>query len=101
LPAAELEVASPPGVAQVPMPAEVEVPLRPGAAEVPIPVEVEVPLGPGVVAVPMAAAEPDGGEVLLRLTAPPSPTPPSSMLRPFLARPFPINCIQKQRTNPT
>jgi hypothetical protein len=83
--AAELEVASPPGVAEVPMPAEVEVPLRSGVADVPIPAEVEVPLGPGAAAVPMAAAEPGGSEVLLCPTAPPSPTPPSSMLRPFLA----------------
>jgi hypothetical protein len=41
LPGAELEVASPPGVAEVPMPAEVEVPLGSGAVEVPIPVEVD------------------------------------------------------------
>jgi hypothetical protein len=44
---AKLEVASPPGVAEVSMLVEVEVPLGPGAAEVPIPAEVEVPLGPG------------------------------------------------------
>ena len=51
--------------------AEVEVPLGLGvAAAVPIPAEVEVPLGPGAAAVPMAAAEPGGGEVLLRPTAP-------------------------------
>jgi hypothetical protein len=85
LPAAELEVASPQGVAEVPMPAEVEVPLGSGVAEVSIPVEVEVPLGSGAVAVPMAAVELGGSEVLLRLTTPPSPTPPSSMLCPFLA----------------
>jgi hypothetical protein len=101
LPAAELEVASPPGVAEVPMPAEVEVTLGTGAAEVPILAEVEVPLGPGAAAVPMAAAEPGGGEVLLRPTAPPSPAPPSSMLHPFLTRPFPTYCIHKQRINPT
>jgi hypothetical protein len=64
LPATELEVASPPGVVEVPMPAEVEVPLGTGAAEVPIPAEVGVPLGPGATTVLMAAAEPDGGEVL-------------------------------------
>jgi hypothetical protein len=46
------------------MPAEVEVPLGTGAAEVPIPAEVGVPLGPGATTVLMAAAEPDGGEVL-------------------------------------
>jgi hypothetical protein len=45
LPVAELEVASPPGVAEVPMPAEVEVPLGSGAAKVPIPVKVDVLLG--------------------------------------------------------
>jgi hypothetical protein len=77
------------------MPAEVEVPLGSGAAEVLIPVEVEVPLGSGAVAVPMAAAAPGGGEVLFHPTAPPSPTPPSSMLCPFLARPFPTYCIHK------
>jgi hypothetical protein len=88
LPAVELEVASPPGVAEVPMPAEMEVLLGSAAAEVPIPMGVEVPLGPSVAAVPMAVAEPGGGEVLLRPTAPPSPTPISSMLHPFLARPF-------------
>jgi hypothetical protein len=53
LPKAELEVASPAGVAEVPMPAEVEVPLGPGVAEVPILAEVEVPLGPSAAAVPM------------------------------------------------
>jgi hypothetical protein len=52
------------------MPAEVEVPLGSSVAGVPIPVEVEVPLGPGAAAVEMAAAEPSGGEVLLRPTAP-------------------------------
>jgi hypothetical protein len=83
------------------MPAEVEVPLGPGAFEVPIPVEVEVPLGSGAAVVPMAAAEPGGGEVLLRPIAPPSLTPPSSMLHPFLSWPFPTYCIHKQRTNPT
>jgi hypothetical protein len=31
-----------------------------------------VPLGPGAAVVPMAAAEPGGGEVLLRPTSPPS-----------------------------
>jgi hypothetical protein len=98
---AEPEVASPPGVIEVPMPVEVEVPLGPGAAEVPILAEVAVPLGPGAATVSMAAAEPGGGEVLLRPTAPPSLTPPSSMLHPFLARPFPTYCIHKQRTNPT
>jgi hypothetical protein len=71
------------------MPAEVEVPLGPGAVEVPIPAEVDVPLGPGATTVTMAAAEPGVGEVLLHLTAPPSPTPPSSMLCPFLARAIP------------
>jgi hypothetical protein len=81
------------------MPAEVEVPLGPGAADVPIPAEVEVPLGPGAAVVPMEAAEPGAGEMLLRPTAPPSLTPPSSILRPFLARPF--LCIHKRRTNPT
>jgi hypothetical protein len=40
-----MEVASPSGVAEVPMPAEVEVPLGLGAVEVPIPVEVEMPWG--------------------------------------------------------
>jgi hypothetical protein len=75
--------------------AKVEVPLWSGATEVPIPAEVEVPLGVGAAAVPMAVAEPGGGEVLLRPTAPPSLTPPSSMLRPFLARPFPMYCIHK------
>jgi hypothetical protein len=80
---------------------QVEVPLEPGAAEVPIPAEVEVPLVLGAAAVSMAVAEPGGGEVLLRSTAPPSPTPPSSMLHPFLARPFPTYCIHKRRTNPT
>jgi hypothetical protein len=58
LPAAELEVASPPGVVEVLMPVEVEMPLGSGAAEVPIPAKVEVPLGPGAAAVPMAAAQP-------------------------------------------
>jgi hypothetical protein len=95
LPAAELEVASPPSVAEVPMPAEVEVPLGPGAVEVPIPAEVDVPLGSGAATVPMAEAEPGVGEVLLRLIAPPSPTPPSFMLCPFLARLFPMYCIHK------
>jgi hypothetical protein len=98
---AELEVASHPGVAEVSMPAEVEVPLGSGAAEVPIPAEVEVPLGPGVVVVLMAAAEPGGIEVLLSSTAPPSPTPPCLVLRPFLVRRFPTHCIHKLRTNPT
>jgi hypothetical protein len=93
--------ASPPSVAEVSMPAEVEVPLGSGAAEVPIPVEVEVPLGPGSAAVSMAAAELSGDEVLLRPTAPPYPTPPSTMLRPFLAPQFPTYCIHKQNTNPT
>jgi hypothetical protein len=95
LPLVELEVASLPGVAEVPMPAKVEVPLGSGAAEVLIPVEVEVPLGPSAAVVPLVAAESGGGEAVLRPTAPPSPTPPSSMLRPFLARPFPVYCIHK------
>ena len=71
MPAAELEVPSPPGVAEVPTPAEVEVPSPPSAIEVPMPV-----------------AEPGAGEVPLGSVAPTSLTPPSSMLRPFLARPF-------------
>jgi hypothetical protein len=83
------------------MPMEVEVPLGPGAAEVLILAEVEVPLVPGAAAVPMAVAEPGGGEVLLHPTTPASPTPQSSMIRTFLARPFPTYCIHKQRTNPT
>jgi hypothetical protein len=99
LPAAELEVASPPGVAEVPMPVEVEILLGSGAAEVPIPMEVEVALGPGVVAVPMAATEPGGGEVLLRPTAAPFPTPPSSMLHLFLARPSIPHVLHTQMKN--
>jgi hypothetical protein len=53
------------------VPVEVEVPLGPGAAEVSIPAKVEVPLGSSAAVVPMAAAEPGGCEVLLRLTDPP------------------------------
>jgi hypothetical protein len=79
----------------------VEVPLGPGGAEVPIPEEVDVPLRTGVAAVPMEVAEVGGGEVLLHPTLPPSLTPPSSMLCPFLARPLPTYCIHKRRTNPT
>jgi hypothetical protein len=101
LPAAELEVASPPGVAEMLMPAEVEVPLWPGVAKVPILAEVEVPLGPSATAVSMVEAEPGGGEVLFHPIAPASPTPPSSMLCPFFARPFPTYCIHKRRTNST
>jgi hypothetical protein len=97
---AELEVASLPGVAEVSVPEEVEVPFGPGAAEVPIPVEVEVPFGSGAIAVPMGEVEPGGGEVILHPTAPLSLTPPSFMLHPFLALPFPTYCIHKRRTNP-
>jgi hypothetical protein len=96
LPAAELEVESPPGVAKVSMPAKVEVPLGPGAVEVPLPTKVEVPLGLGVAAVLMVATEPGGGEVLLCPTTPPSPTPPSSMLRPFLAQQFPTTAYTNE-----
>jgi hypothetical protein len=81
------------------MPAEVEVPL--GSGVVSIPAEVEVPLAPRAAAVSMVVAEPGGGEVLLRSTAPASPTPLGFMLRPFLARPFPTYSIHKRRTNPT
>jgi hypothetical protein len=83
LPAAELEVVSPPGGAEVLMPAKVEVPLGLGAVEVLIAAEVEVPLGSGAAAVPMAVAEPGAGEVPMRPTAPASLTPPSSMLCPL------------------
>jgi hypothetical protein len=79
----------------VSIPVEVEVPLGPGAGEVPIPAKVEVPLGPGADAVPIAVTEPGGDEVLLCPTAPASPTPPSSMLRPFLAQAFPTYYIHK------
>jgi hypothetical protein len=85
LPAAELEVTSPSVVAEVLMPTEVEVPLGSGVAQVPIAVEVEVPLGAGAATVPMAAAELGAGEVPLCPIAPASTTPPSCMLRPFLA----------------
>jgi hypothetical protein len=95
LPATEVEVASSPGVAEVPMLAEVKVPLGSGAAEVSIPAEVEVPLGLSAAAVPMVVAELGDGEVLLRPTTPASPTSPSSMRRPFLAQPFPTYRIHK------
>jgi hypothetical protein len=64
-------------------------------------VEVDVPLGLGANAVSMAVAELGAGEVPLCLAAPAYLTPPSSMLRPFLVRPFYTYYIHIQRTHST
>jgi hypothetical protein len=95
----ELKVASPPGAAEVLMPAEVEVPLGSGAAEVPIPAEVEVPLGTGATVVPMAVAELGGGEVLLHLTVLASQIPPSSRHAPSLPCPTILHILHTQMKN--
>jgi hypothetical protein len=96
---AELEVASPLGVAEVPMPAEVEVPLGSGAAEVPISAKVEVPLGSSAAVVPMAVAEPGGGKVLY-ITPDSSRFPDSSKFHtPSLACPTILHVLHTQTNN--